>query len=297
MKKPSLNDLEAFREVANQRSFSKAADHLGVSRSALSHVIKGLEAYLGSQLLRRTTRSVSLTPAGQHLFSGLSPILRDLDQLLFDAGNGKEHLFGEVRINGSESAIAFLLEQVIPRFREHYPGIKLDLVSDGELSDIIEGGFDAGIRLGESLLKDMIAIPLGHKVRFIVVASPQYLQQYPAPITPSELNHHQCIRQRLPSGKRYHWEFFKNGQSVTLDVPGNISLDNNTLMVSAAAQGMGIAFVPENYAKAQIASGNLVKILEDWCPVEPGFHIYFPLYRHMSKSLRAFINVIKEYNQ
>jgi len=294
MKKPSLNDLEAFREVAHQRSFSKAADHLGVSRSALSHVIKGLEAYLGSQLLRRTTRSVSLTPAGEHLFSGLSPILSDLDKLLFETGHDKEHLFGEIRINGSESAIAYLLEKIVPTFREHYPSIKLDFVCDGELSDITQDGFDAGIRLGESLLKDMIAIPLGPKIRFIAVASPQYLNQYPAPITPIELNKHHCIRQRLPSGKRYHWEFFKDEQSVSVDVPGYISLDNNNLIVSAATQGMGVAFVPENYAKEQIASGNLIKVLEDWCPEEPGFHIYFPRYRHMSKSLRAFIDVIKE---
>lgn len=294
MKKPSLNDLEAFREVAHQRSFSKAADYLGVSRSALSHVIKGLEAYLGSQLLRRTTRSVSLTSAGEHLFLGLTPILNDLDRLLFETGHDKEHLFGEVRINGSESAIAYLLEHIVPKFREHYPSIKLDLVSDGELSDITKDGFDVGIRLGESLLKDMIAIPLGPKVRFIVVASPQYLNQYPTPIIPIELNQHHCIRQRLPSGKRYHWEFFKNGQSVSVDVPGDISLDNNNLMVNAAIQGMGIAFIPEHYAKEQIASGNLIEILEDWCPEETGFHIYFPRYRHMSKSLRAFVDVVKE---
>lgn len=146
----------------------------------MSHVIKGLEAYLGCQLLRRTTRSVSLTPAGEHLFSGLSPILSDLDQLLFDSGHDKEHLLGEVRINGNESAIAYLLEQIVPIFRERYPSIKLDLVSDGKLSDITQDGFDARIRLGESLLKDMIAIPLGPEVRFIVVASPQYLNQYTA---------------------------------------------------------------------------------------------------------------------
>ena len=160
--------------------FCKAADHLGTSRSALSHVIKGLEAYLGCQLLRRTTRSVYLTPTEEHLFSGLSPILSDLDQLLFDSGHDKEHLFREVRINGNESAIAYLLEQIVPIFRERYPSIKLDLISDGKLSDITQDGFDAGIRLGESLLKDMIAIPLGPEVWFIVVASPQYLNQYTA---------------------------------------------------------------------------------------------------------------------
>ncbi|MGE4261061.1 LysR family transcriptional regulator [Shewanella sp.] len=293
MRKPSLTDLEAFREVAHLRSFSKAADHLGVSRSALSHLVKGLEAYFGSQLLRRTTRSVSLTPAGENLINGLSPILSDLEQLLLDTSNDKEHLFGEVRINGSESAIEYVLNSIVPPLRAQYPGIKLDLVSDGKLSDIVEHGFDAGIRLKDFVPQDMIAIPIGSKVRFIAVASPQYLEQFPPPKTPHELHKHHCIRQRLPSGKRYHWEFSRHGESLTIDVPGDISLDNSNLMVKAAIQGLGIAFVPESYAKDQIASGRLTIILDDWCPDEPGFHVYFPQYRHMSRSLRAFLDVVK----
>ncbi|KFZ36452.1 LysR family transcriptional regulator [Shewanella mangrovi] len=295
MKKPSLRDLEAFREVARHANFSKAADHLGVSRSALSHIIKGLEQYLGAQLLRRTTRSVSLTSAGEHLLTGISPILSNLDQLLFNAGHDQSHLFGEIRINGSEWAIGYLFEEVIPIFSEHYPNIKLDCVCDGELSDIVEEGFDVGIRLWESVPKDMVAIPLGPKIRFVAVASPKYLKQYSTPKTPSELSKHRCIRQRLPSGKRYHWEFSKNDQSVAVDVPGHISLDNNNVMVKAATLGLGIAFVPECYAIDQIKAGNLISVLNDWRPEEPGFYVYFPRYRHMSNSLRVFLDVIKEH--
>ncbi len=294
MKKPSLSDLEAFREVAHQQSFSRAADHLGVSRSALSHLVKGLEAYFGSQLLRRTTRSVSLTPAGEQLLTGLSPILGSLDELLFEVGHDKEHTFGEVRLNGSEAAIDYVIEHVVPPFRERYPKIRLDLVCEGRLNDVIEDGFDAGIRLMESVPKDMIAIPLGPRIRFIVVASPKYLKQHSLPHTPHELNEHDCIRQRLPSGKRYRWEFSKNGKSLAIDVPGDLSLDNINLMVKAASQGLGLAFVPEVHTKAQLESGQLVQVLADWCPDEAGFQIYFPRYRYMSRSLRAFLDVVKE---
>ncbi|MBJ7537118.1 LysR substrate-binding domain-containing protein [Marinomonas transparens] len=202
-------------------------------------------------------------------------------------------MFGEVRINGSESAIEYVLNSIVPPLKDLYPGIKLDLVSDGKLSDIVEHGFDAGIRLKDFVPKDMIALPMGPKVRFIAVALPQYLKQYPSPTTPNELHKHHCIRQRLPSGKRYHWEFSKHGGSVTIDVSGDISLDNNNLMVKAAVQGLGIAFVPESLAKAQIASGTLTVILDDWCPEEPGLHVYFPQYRHMFRSLRAFLDVVK----
>lgn len=294
MKKPSLNELEVFREVAHQHSFSKAADQLGISRSAISHIIKGLEENLGSQLLRRTTRSVSLTPAGEHLLSGVSSILNELDELLFETGQDEQHLQGEIRINGSESAIAYLLEKIVPTFKQHYPNIKLDLVCDGKLSDIIAQGFDAGIRLGQAVPKDMIAIPMGPEIRFIAVASPQYLEKHPAPLTPNELHSHQCIRQRLPSGKRYHWEFYKNAQTIAVDVPGDISLDNNNLMVNAAVLGLGIAYVPQSYAEQQIKSGELEIILEDWCPKEAGFYVYFPRYRHMSSSLRVLLDLIKQ---
>ncbi|WP_115720491.1 LysR family transcriptional regulator [Gallaecimonas mangrovi] len=294
MKQPSLDELTAFREIAQQRSFRKAADQLGVSRSALSHVMKGLEDKMGVQLLRRTTRSVSLTEAGDRLLSGLSPLLGGLEQLLFDVGHDQQHLFGEVRINGSEAAIAYLLDKVVPTFKQRYPGIGLDLVCNGQLIDIVAQQFDAGIRLGEAVPKDMVALPLGPKWRFIAVASAQYLASHPAPVVPEDLHHHHCIRQRLPSGKRYHWEFAKNGQAVAVDVPGQLSLDNNTLMVKAAAQGLGIAYVPEGYAHALLARGQLQMVLDDWCPLESGLYLYFPRYRHMAPGLRALVDVVKE---
>lgn len=293
MKKPSFDEMTAFCEVALQGSYSKAADHLGVSRSALSHVIKGLEKQVGAQLLRRTTRSVSLTEAGESLLGGLLPLLNEFEQLLADVSKDSENLQGEIRINGSEGAISYLLENVIPEFRLEYPSVHFDLVSDGHFIDIVEQKFDIGIRLGDAVQKDMIALPIGPLFRFITVASPKYLKDNGVPVSPHKLSEHKCIRQRLPSGKRYNWEFSKKGKTATIDVPGTISLNNNTLMVQAALQGLGIVYLPEAYAEKYILEGKLLRVLDDWCPADNGLFLYFPKYRHMSKSLRVFIDFIK----
>jgi len=293
MMRPSLNDLAAFAAVANHLSFREAADTMGVSRSALSHAIIGLEGKLGVRLFNRTTRSVSLTQAGANLLARLDPVLQDLDQALDTLAEERGTPSGALRINSNKSGASILLANVVPRFLDLYPDVELDLVSEGRLVDIVEQGFDAGVRLLESVPRDMVAVKFGGDVRFITVAAPSYLEGSKAPKTPDELHAHRCIRQRLPSGKRYRWEFVKRGAEIAIDVPGNLTLDDNDLLVRAAAAGRGIAYVPEHFAKPFLASGELVTVLDDWCPPTPGLALYYPSSRHLASPLRAFIDLLK----
>jgi DNA-binding transcriptional LysR family regulator len=294
MNKPTLTDLQAFMEVAARRSFRQAADQLGVSRSALSHAMRGLENDLGVRLLHRTTRSVSLTDAGERFLKRLNPVLGDLDEVLADVARADGQVSGTLRINGSEGAIRLLLQTVVPRFLARYPEMELDLVADGRLVDIVEGGFDAGVRLGEALHKDMIAVRLGDDMRFQAVASPGYLRKHGKPAAPEDLLRHRCIRQRLPSGKRYRWEFSRRGQEFTIDPPGALTLDSNALMIEAAIDGLGVAYVPEMYARAALARKRLVTVLDEWSPSIPGLFLYFPGNRHIPAGLRALIDLLKE---
>lgn len=294
MGKPTLATLKAFMAVAEHRSFRRAADLLGITRSSLSHAIRGLEDDVGTRLLHRTTRSVSLTEAGVHLLGRIGPLIGDLDAALEEVSGTQGNLQGQLRINGNEASIRLLLRTVVPEFLARYPGVSLDLSAEGRLVDVVEQGFDAGIRLGEAVPKDMIAVPLGPELRFLAVASPSYLAAHPAPEVPDALSRHRCIRQRLPSGKRYRWEFSKRGQVLEIDVPGALTLDNSQLMVDAAIEGLGIAYVPEIYAHAALRDGRLVTVLEDWCPPIPGLRLYFPGNRHVPASLRAFIDTIRE---
>ena len=294
MGKPTLADLRAFMAVAQHRSFRQAADQLGVTRSALSHTVRSLEDGLGARLLQRTTRSVSLTEAGERLLGRLDSLMSGLDQALQEVTGEHGKLSGTLRINGSEAAIRHLLQTVVPAFLTRHPGMELELVAEGRLVDIVDQGFDAGVRLGEAVPKDMVAIQLGPDLRFLAVASPAYLASHPAPKVPDGLVHHRCIRQRLPSGKRYRWEFQRRGQEVAVDVPGALTLDNCQLMAEAAIDGLGIAFLPEPYVSTPLDDGRLVTVLEDWCPRIPGLFLYFPRGRHMSASLRAFINMVRQ---
>ncbi|CDZ58805.1 LysR family transcriptional regulator [Neorhizobium galegae] len=294
MVRPSLNDLAAFAAVASHQSFRRAADIMGVSRSALSHAIIGLEAKLDMRLLNRTTRSVSLTQAGARLLARLDPVLQELDQALDTLSEERGTPSGTLRINANKSGARILLAEVVPRFLDLYPDVELDLVSEGRLVDIVEQGFDAGIRLLETVPKDMVAVKFGGDVRFIAVAAPSYLDGKARPHTPDDLYAHCCVRQRLPSGKRYRWEFSKRGAEVAIDVPGNLTLDDNDLLVQAAADGRGIAYVPEYFAQPFLGSGQLVTVLDDWCPPTPGLALYYPRSRHVPSPLRAFIDLLRE---
>jgi DNA-binding transcriptional LysR family regulator len=288
-----LNDLAAFAAVAGHRSFRKAADTLGVSRSALSHALIGLERNLGVRLLNRTTRSVSVTEAGARLLGRLGPLLQDLDAALDMLAEVRGDPTGALRINANKGAARFLLRDVVPRFLAQYRNVELDLVSEGRLVDIIEQGFDAGVRLAEAVPQDMVAVPFGGDARFVAVAAPTYLEGRPPLVVPDDLRSHRCVRQRLPSGKRYRWEFSKHGEEISIDPPGVLTLDDSDLMIEAAVDGLGIAYAPEAFARAMLASGRLVKVLEDWCPAIPGLALYYPRNRHVPAALRAFIDTMK----
>ncbi|RCS25692.1 LysR family transcriptional regulator [Phyllobacterium salinisoli] len=291
MPKPTLNDLAAFAAVAEHRSFRKAADQLGVSRSALSHALRGLEQDVGVRLLNRTTRSVSPTDAGARLLAQLGPVLRGFDEALDSLADIRGVPSGALRINASKGAARFLLHSLVPEFLALCPAVELDLVSEGRLVDIVKEGFDAGVRLGEAVPQDMIAVRIAGDTRFLTVASPGYLARHARPAMPDDLSNHQCIRQRLPSGKRYRWEFGKHGEEIAIDAPGTLTLDDNDLMVEAATAGLGIAFVPESFAQDRLEDGRLVTVLEDWCPWIPGLTLYYPGHRHVPSSLRALIDL------
>ena len=297
MAKPTLSDLEAFAAIARHRSFRKAADELGLSRSTLSHTLIALEKHLGVRLLHRTTRSVSPTDAGARLLERIGPVLRDLDMALDGLASDLGEPSGRLRINANRSAARFLTSHVVPEFLERYPQVELDLVSEGRLVDIVQDGFDAGIRLAEAVPQDMIAVPVGGPVRFLAVASPAYLSRRAPPATPDDLQRHVCIRQRLPSGKRYRWEFSRRGDEVAIDVPGALTLDDSDLMVQAATDGLGIAYVPEPFARKALQAGKLVIVLEDWSQPFPGLMLYYPANRHTPSALRAFIDLLKDANR
>ena len=234
MKRPSWSELQAVKAIAEKHSFRRAADVLGLKRSTLSHTIKGLEATLGVRLFHRTTRSVALTDAGEMLLSRLSPLLEEMGELLNDVTASGQQPYGTLRISASDAAISLLLEKVLPTFIQQTPGIDVDLVAQGQLVDIVAQGFDAGIRLIEDVPKDMVAIPLSGPMRFVTVASPDYLASRAKIEHPQDAMQHTCLRQRLPSGKRYHWEYQRHGQQFALDVPGSLTLDSSALMVEAA---------------------------------------------------------------
>lgn len=293
MARPTLTDLTAFVAVTEHRSFRKAADMLGVSRSSLSHAIAALERNLGARLLHRTTRSVAPTEAGEHLLRRLTPVLRDLDQALDAVAEDGGHPSGTLRINGGEEAMRQLLRLVVPVFLRRYPHVSLDLITDGRLIDIVEQGFDAGLRLAEAVPQDMIAVPLSEDFRFLAVAAPAYLAKAGQPLTPEDLRQHQCIRQRLPSGKLYRWEFERHGQEIAIDVSGAMTLNHTMLMIEAAADGLGIAYVPETAARPWLEAGRLTALLEDWSPAVGGLRLYYSSHRHVPASLRAFIDVMK----
>ena len=292
--RPALSDLTAFAAIVSHRSFRKAADGLGVAPSTLSHMMRTLEANMSVRLLHRTTRSVSPTEAGERLVARLQPLLRDLDLALAEVDDFRDSPGGTLRINTSEIAARLLLQQVVPTFLTRHPQMKLDLVTEGRLIDIVADGYDAGIRLGEAVPQDMIGVRFGGPVRFLAVASPGYLAKHKKPKTPDDLKQHECIRFRLASGKMFRWEFARRAQEITVDVPGALTLDHVELMAEAAAKGLGIAYISAHSAAPWIARGDLVTVLDDWCPSIPGLFLYYPGHRHVPPGLKAFIAVLKE---
>ena len=291
--RPSLGDLTAFAAIAGHRSFRKAADELGLSPSTLSHMMRSLEATLGVRLLHRTTRSVAPTEAGAQLAARLGPVLHDLDGALTELAASASRPTGTLRINTTDTAARLLLQTVVPAFLRRHPGMTLDLVTEGRLIDIVAEGFDAGIRLGEAVPQDMIAVRFGGDIRFVAVAAHGYLAARGMPDTPDDLRRHACIRIRLPSGKPYRWEFERHGQPLAIEVAGGLILDHPELMVTAAAAGLGIAYVVDWLARPALERGELVTVLDEWCPRIPGLFLYYPGHRHVPPGRRAFIDVLR----
>jgi len=291
MRGSDIAELRAFAAVCEHRSFTRAAAHLGMSGSALSQVIRTLEERLGTRLLNRTTRSVAPSEAGERLLAGLLPALRDLETAVLTVTARDDAPAGRLRINTSRLAALHHIAPLIGPFTAAYPGISLDIVVDDTLVDIVAAGFDAGVRLGESLDRDMVAIRLGGPLRLVAVASPGYCARHGRPAEPRDLLQHRGLNTRWPTdGSPYRWEFERDGQELEIAVPGQIITNEAEILVRAACDGAGIAYVPEPLVAGLIASGQLIHLLADWSPPFPGFHLYYPSRRQMLPALRAFID-------
>ncbi|MFD0323916.1 LysR family transcriptional regulator [Lysobacter gummosus] len=290
--KSELNDLAAFAVVAAERSFTRAAERLGVTQSALSHTIRGLERRLELQLLARTTKSVSPTSAGAELLKSLSPALEQIDRALNEVRTARDRPAGRLRLAVSKSAAALVLLRKLPAFAAAYPEVVLDVSTCTGPVDLVGGGFDAGIQLEEFIQKDMIAARVTQELRLAAVASPGYFATRSLPLHPRDLSAHNCIGLRLPGGS-YRWEFEKGGVPVTISVAGPLVVDDTSLAIHAALAGLGIALAYEDQVADYIDQGRLVRVLEDWSPSFPGFFIYYPDRRHQSAALSALIRALR----
>ena len=277
MARTDLNDIVAFLAVARARSFTRAAAQLGVSQSALSHTLRGLEARLGLRLLTRTTRSVAPTEAGERLLRIAGPRLEEIDTELAALSELRDKPAGTIRITAHDHAIDAVLWPALARFLPTYPDIKVELVVDYGLTDIVAERFDAGIRVGEMVAKDMIAVRIGPDMRVAVVGSPAYFAGRPPPESPQDLTGHACINLRLPTyGGLYAWEFAKAGRELNVRVEGQLVFNGSRQMLKAALAGFGLAYLPEDSVAPYLADGRLVRVLADWCPPYAGYHLYYP---------------------
>lgn len=294
MRREDLGDLVAFLAVADERSFTRAAAKLGVSQSALSHTLRRLEARLGFRLLTRTTRSVAPTEGGERLIETLRPAIDDIDAKLAALGQLRDKPAGTLRITAAEHAARSILWPAIERLLPAYPDLTIEIHVDASLADIVSDRFDAGVRLGERLDKDMIAVPIGPELRMAAVAAPAYLARHPAPRTPQDLSHHRCINLRMQSaGGLYAWELERDGREVRVRVEGQLIFNSSMMIQAAAIAGFGIAFVPEDQVVAPLAAGTLVRVLEEWCEPFPGYYLYYPSRRQMSPGLALLVEALR----
>lgn len=286
-------ELRAFAAVAEHGNFARAAARLGISASALSQTIRTLEERMGIRLLNRTTRSVAPSEAGRRLLTRLLPALADLDQAVADISTLRDTPAGLLRINAPRVAIVHRLAPLIAPFHAAYPDIVIDIIVDDKLSDIVADRFDAGIRLGEMVEKDMVSVKLGGEMRLIVVASPSYIARHGLPDTPRDLRDHSCVVSRWPTdGSLYHWEFERGDEKLEVAVSGPLSTTDNDLMLRAVLDGIGIGYLFDYHVAEHITAGRLVSMLDDWTPPFPGFHLYYPSRRQMPPPLRAFVDFI-----
>ncbi|MGO7545060.1 LysR family transcriptional regulator [Rhizobium leguminosarum] len=294
MPRPAVNDLIAFLAVARAQSFTKAAGKLGVSQSALSHTIRGLEERLGLRLLTRTTRSVAPTEAGERLLVSIGPRLDEIESELAALSAFREKPAGTIRINAGEHAADAVLWPALQKLLPDYPDINVEIIVDYGLTDIVAERYDAGVRLGEQVAKDMIAVRIGPDMRMAVVGAPAYFDTRPKPLTPQDLTDHNCINLRLPTyGSVYAWEFEKDGRELRVRVEGQLVFNNIALRLNAVLAGMGLAYMPENLVEAPLADGRLERVLEDWCLPFSGYHLYYPSRRHTSPAFALLVDALR----
>lgn len=287
-------ELQAVVAVAAHSNFRAAASELGVSPSAVSHAVAALESRLGVRLFHRTTRSVALSEVGREFLARIGPALKEIDAAIDVVGERRSTPAGTLRINTSEVAAQQLLRTYIQKFLKRYPDMRVDLVTEGRMVDIIAEGFDAGVRLSDSVPQDMVAVRFGRRQGFVVVGSPSYFKNRKVPRTPHDLLAHQCIRNRLPSGVIWRWEFARRGEQIAMDVNGPLTLDNSALRLEVALNGIGLVYMNEYSARKDIQAGRLVRVLEDWTVPHEQLALYYSGHRHVPAGLRAFVELIRE---
>ena len=294
MARENFNDLVAFIAVAREGSFTRAAAQLGVSQSALSHTIRSLETRLGLRLLTRTTRSVSPTEAGERLLSTVAPRLDEIDAELAALSDLREKPAGNIRISAADHAANSVLWPKLATFLPDYPDIKVEITTNYGLIDIVAERFDAGVRLGDQVAKDMIAVRIAPDLRMVVVGSPTYFSRCAPPQTPHELATHDCINLRLPTyGGLYAWEFKKDGHELNVRVQGQLVFNNSPAILTAALAGFGLAYVPEDMVQEHVAEGRLKRVLEDWSPDFPGYHLYYPSRRQSMPAFALLVDALR----
>lgn len=294
MAKDGLNDLAAFLVVAEERNFSRAAKRLGVSQSALSQTIRVLETRLGLRLLTRTTRSVAPTEAGERLIHTIGPRIAEIRRELDSLSDLREKPSGTIRLTATEYAAEAILWPKIRQLVKEYPDIHVEIVTDYGLTDIVGERFDAGVRPGETIAKDMIAVRIGPDLRMAVTGSPAYFSERPKPKTPQDLTEHNCINLRLPiHGGLYAWEFSKKGRELNVRVDGQLVFNTSSLMLKAALEGCGLIYLTEGQVAPYLADGRLIRVLDDWCEPFPGYHLYYPSRRQQTPAFALLIEALR----
>ena len=290
----NVSDLLAFLAVARERSFTKAAAQLGVSQSALSHTIRGLEERLGVRLLTRTTRSVSPTAAGERLLRNVGPRFEEIETELAALNEMRAKPAGTIRISATEHAATTVLWPKLKKLLQEYSDIQLEILIEQSLTDIVAARYDAGVRLGEQIAKDMIAMRIGPEMRMVVVGAPAYFAKRPKPTHPQDLTDHNCLNLRLPtSGGLYAWEFAKGQRKMNVRVDGQLAFNNAGMILNAALEGFGLACLLEDFVRPAIKEGALVRVLSDWCPPFPGYHLYYPSRRQLTPAFALVVQALR----
>lgn len=294
MARDNISDLTTFLAVARERSFTKAAAKLRLTPSSLSHTIRGLEERLGVRLLTRTTRSVSLTDAGERLVHTVGPYFEGIEAALSELTELRDKPAGTVRITAGEHAAVAVIWPAVEKLVPSYPDIKVEIDIDHGFTDIVTERFDAGVRLGEEVDKDMIAVPIGPEMRMAVIGTPSYFSRHPEPLTPQDLARHACINIRLPTYGGFHpWEFEKEGRELRVHVDGQLAFNGSRLALMAARSGVGLAYLFEDHVREDIADGRLIRVLADWCPPFAGYHLYYPSRRQLSPAFTVLMDALR----